>query len=241
SLPIMLGGKSLERLADLMPPHSIFTTFAELDHYGAREDAAYVGSIHGVAASKTIAWPEGAGDARRVLVYLRSDQRMTETVIGILAAMKAAVICAVPGAGKSLVDKYACTHLRIVPDPVHLRALLDRADVLIGYGSSGVIAESLLAGVPLLMIPQTVEQYLGARRVEAMGAGIILGQKRSRADIEMDLEKLLASPSYRLAAESLAGKYRSITPEHAADRATTMILAATTTDSQNRHTDSIPS
>jgi len=240
-LPIMPGGKFLKRLADLMPPSPVFTTFAELDHYGARDGANYVGSIYGMAAANAICWPEGVGDTRRIVVYLRPNQRTTETVIGILSTMKANVICAVPGADKSFVSKYASAHLRIVPNPVHLRALLDGADVLIGYGSSGVIAESLLAGVPLLMIPQTVEQYLGARRVEMLGAGVILGQQRSRTDIEMGLEKLFASPSYRHAAESFSAKYRSITPEHAADRATAMILAATPTDSPHRHAVSIPS
>jgi len=155
--------------------------------------------------------------------------------------MKANVICVVPGAGKSIVDKYACAHLSIVPSPVSLSSLLGEANVLIGYGSSGIIAQSLLTGVPLLMIPQTVEQYLGARRVETIGAGIILGQQRSRTDIEMALETLLASPSCRHAAESFSAKYRSTTPEHAADRATAMILAAMPTDSPHRHTDSIPS
>ena len=225
-LPGMHGEKSLHRLADLIPPGPIFTTFAQLDHYGARQDACYVGSIHGMGNSNKVTWPGHAGEARRILVYLRPDQRTTETVVGLLATLKATAICIVPGAGKAFVDKYACAHLAISPQPLDLRALLDRADVFVGYGSSGVIAESLLAGVPLLMIPQTVEQYLGAARVESLGAGLIVGQKRGRTEIEIALEKLLTYPSYRHAAAGFSAQYREITPEQAADRAAATILAA---------------
>ena len=226
TLPGMPGAKPLKRLADLIPPCPIFTTFAELDHYGARQDACYAGSIHGMGNSNKASWPEHTGEARRILVYLRPDQRTTVTIIGLLATFKATAICIVPGAGNAFVDKYTCGHLTIMPQPVDLRSLLPTADVLIGYGSSGVIAESLLAGVPLLMIPQTVEQYLGAARVEPLGAGLIIDHKQGRTDIEVALEKLLADPSCRRAAEDFSSRYRLITPDHAADRAAEMIMAA---------------
>lgn len=240
-LPIMLGKKPLKRLADLIPPCPIFTTFAELDHYGARQDACYVGSIHGMGGSNMISWPERAEETRRIIVYLRPGQRTTNTIIGLLAAVKATVICVIPGADKAFIDKYACANLTVLPQPVHLRSLLAKADVLIGYGSSGVIAESLLASVPLLMIPQTVEQYLGAARVEAMGAGLVIGPQRGRADIEMVLERILIDPSYRRAAGGFSAKYRLLTPEHAADRAAAMILAATLSDSQPIFADTVSS
>lgn len=248
------GEKPLQRLVDLIPPCPILTTFAELDHYGARDDASYVGSIHGMGGSNMISWPERAGETHRILAYLRPDQRTTDTIIGLLATIKATTICVIPGASKAFVDKYARANLTIMPEPVHLRSLLAMADVLIGYGSSSVIAESLLACVPLLMIPQTVEQYLGATRVESLDAGIVVGQKRGRTEIEIALEKLLTDPSYRHAAEDFSVKYRLITPEHAADRATAMILAAcrtqgcahsanTAAQSGSRHffTDTVPS
>lgn len=242
SLPNLPGGKSLKRLADLIPPRPIFTTFAELDHYGARDDASYVGSIHGISTSNAVSWPEGTGDTRRILVYLRPEQRTTDTIVSLLTTINAAVLCVVPGAGKSFIDKYTCKHLAILPRPVDLRRLLEMADVLIGYGSSGVIAESSLAGVPLLMIPQTVEQYLGAKRVEMMGAGIILGEQQTSpgiADIKIALEKMLSDRSFHHAAQGFSAKYRLITPEHAANRASATILAATLSGNQYSHAECI--
>jgi len=221
-----LGGNPLERLVDLIPSNPIFVTFAELDHYGARKGAFYAGSIHGMDVADTIAWPEGADDEPRLIVYLRPDQKTTHLLLELFAQMKIRSICAIPGASKQFIRKYSRPHLTILPGPLNFRSKLDAADLMVGYGSMGVITESLLAGVPLLMVPQTVEQYLGAKRVEALNAGIVIEQERSREILGLALEKLIADQAYRNAAGRFAGKYCEVTPEYAANRAAEAILSA---------------
>ena len=51
---------------------------------------------------------------------------------------------------------------------------LARGDVVISHGGAGSIYQALLVGIPLLVIPQHLEQLDHGRRVEEVGAGICL-------------------------------------------------------------------
>ena len=219
----ILGGTSLKCVADIFPAHSILTTFAELDHYGPRDTGIYIGSIHGAQAADDVSWPQT--ERMRVLAYLRPGEPATEPTLAVLAETNAASICVAPGADRRFTEFHARPNLSILPQPVRLSPLLAGTDVLVCYAGAGMIAEALLAGVPLLLVPQTVEQYLAAARVAALGAGILVQLKEGIDAIRSGLATLLADQSYRLAAQRFAARYRDITPERAAADAAAAILA----------------
>jgi MGT family glycosyltransferase len=58
-----------------------------------------------------------------------------------------------------------------VRDFVPAREVLARASVHITHGGCNSVHESLLAGVPMLCLPQAADQFAMARRVELLGAG----------------------------------------------------------------------
>jgi len=81
-----------------------------------------------------------------------------------------------------------------VPQP----ELLAKAAVFISHGGMGGISESMHHGVPMLLLPKTIEQELNARRVDILGAGI--NTKKSQ-NIEKGLlvektEKLLKDKTF---------------------------------------------
>lgn len=225
-----LNGRPLVQLADLFPAPPVLATFPELDHYGARGEASYTGSIHGLTASNTGMWPEGEG--RCVFAYLRMDQPATPAVLEALARSNVRALCVVPGAPKALVSERATSRLRILGQPVDMAPLLADAETVVSYGGAGVIAGSLLAGVPMVLIPSQVEQYLGAKRVDALGAGKTLESERGVSAIKAALEEVLDTPTFRRAAQQFARKYEAWTPARA-----TGTVARTILDAAQRHED----
>ena len=69
------------------------------------------------------------------------------------------------------------------------------------------MAQSLLAGVPLIAVPGTVEQYMVARRVHELGAGELIGHDRSPDSFTTAINNVLRSDTYRAAARHFAHKY----------------------------------
>jgi UDP:flavonoid glycosyltransferase YjiC (YdhE family) len=79
------------------------------------------------------------------------------------------------------------------------------------------VSEALCAGTPLLVLPQTAEQAVNARRVAELGAGRILFDDQPSANaIHAEAEAVLASdPPARAAA--LGRTLAAPGPEAAAD------------------------
>lgn len=69
--------------------------------------------------------------------------------------------------------------LRPLPENVEVRAfvpardVLARAEVHVTHGGCGSVHESLLAGVPMVCVPQAYDQFSLAERVELLGAGVV--------------------------------------------------------------------
>ncbi|MGV9409894.1 glycosyltransferase [Nocardia sp. NPDC003693] len=81
--------------------------------------------------------------------------------------------------------------------------LLKHASVVIGGGGHGLLAKSLLAGVPLVTIPGGGDQWELANRAARRGSSILV--RPLTADAVRDaVARVLADPSYRAAAQSAA-------------------------------------
>lgn len=219
---VELGGKGFARMGEIFPVSPIFATFAELDHYGQRNGACYVGSIHGLSYAVEMPWPSGGG--HRVVVYLRSLQQATVDVITVLANLHIRAICVIPGADAQFKAKYQSDSITIVEHPVALDPLLEHADALIGYASIGIMTEALLKGVPLLMIPTTVEQYLVAKRAEAIGAGILIDGVPNRDRIHEAIATLLSETRFTDSARNFARRYSQVTSDSASYDAAQLII-----------------
>lgn len=219
----VLGGKSYDRVGKIFGPDPMLATFSELDHYGHRKNGRYAGSIHGLAGLPDVKWPEGK--ETRVLLYLRPQHQATPAVIAELAAMEACAVCVVPGASADFKARHQRNHLTVIDHPVALGPLVDEAVAMIGYASSGAMTEALQKGVPLLMIPTTVEQYLGARRVEAIGAGVVIDGKAVGERIRKGLTLLLTDDRYRNRALGFAARNATTGPQQAADATAKHVMA----------------
>lgn len=218
-----LGADSLESVSGLFPKTCLLATFAELDHYGERPGADYIGSVHGLETASTVDWPKG--DGTRIFAYLRPNQRATSAVLAALAASNFNTLCAAPGADRTFLGNHTFPNLSIHPGPAAFDTSLSSDGIMIHYGGIGTMAMGLMAGVPQIIVPSTVEQFIGAQKIDSLGAGIALPAKANQDDVRAALLKVNSNSSYRKAAHNFAEKYRLFDPQASAHQAAETIIA----------------
>ncbi|MFZ2269844.1 MAG: nucleotide disphospho-sugar-binding domain-containing protein [Azonexus sp.] len=194
------------QLAELFST-ALLDTFPELDHYGERAGACYIGPIFTSLGAQEVRWQHSS--PTRIAVYMRPDVAGFPFLLEALRECDAEVLAIIPGLGLAHLEKLVTDQLRIYTSPVAWRGLLTEANLVVGYGGTGSVAQSLLAGVPQLMLPRYIEQHLGALRVEAMGAGITIGPNRNKNTFVDAIQKLLSESRFKAAAMAFAGKYAS--------------------------------
>ncbi len=88
--------------------------------------------------------------------------------------------------------------------------VLQKTRLFLSHAGGNAVRESLWFGVPALMVPQTYEQDLLARRIESQGAGLRLPQqKATAARIKTLAQKMLAAPSYRERSRAIGDSARA--------------------------------
>ncbi|MCK0440433.1 glycosyl transferase [Gordonia alkaliphila] len=88
--------------------------------------------------------------------------------------------------------------------------LLARADLVICGGGHGLLAKTLSAGVPTVVVPGGGDQWELANRVDRAGAGVLV-RPVTRAAMRAAIADVLGDPSYAAAAAGLAATARQIT------------------------------
>jgi UDP:flavonoid glycosyltransferase YjiC (YdhE family) len=180
-------------------------TFAELDHYPQREPVKYWGACWNMEMGQEVAWPDGEG--KRVFVYLNILNRDFAGVLETIAALgHRAIVCA-PGISDDLRRKYESSRIIVSAKPFRLDKLLGVCDLAIGYAGHAMTAGMLIAGVPLLLLPTQLEQFLLAKRVEALGAGITVNPEVPPPDYAAVIRRMLDMPGYREHARMFAKIY----------------------------------
>ncbi len=192
---------------------TILATFPELDHYGVREHGDYVGPIFSYIGSLSASWQTET--KTKIFAYLRPDMPGLQALLKVLASIDTEVVCVIPGLTR--LNRELAKKLRVYTQPVLLNSFIVKANLVISYAGSGLTANALLAGVPLLLLPYTIEQYLQARRIEQLGAGLMLNQERSESVIKQALDKILSEPHFHKAASDFAVRHVGFHPAQAAN------------------------
>lgn len=192
--------------------HEIFSGAArffigvpEIDPYGPRPAADYLGlTMPGTGAVPPV-WPEGPG--KRVFAYLHADYRHLDAAARAIAACGVRAVAYVLGA-----DENTRLHLRglglaVSAELVDIRKALAGADLCITHGMGTTLA-ALHAGVPLLMLPKQLENYLIAAALQRVGAGIVVHPDEAHPDIGTALARVLGDDAHARSAQALAARYR---------------------------------
>ena len=198
-----LGSAPVASLRDLYAQgEQVLTTFEELDPFGPRGQARYVGPMYALGRQTRVEWQ--GGHARRIFAYLRPEVPSCENLLEALQAGQAEVVCAMPGMPAAWPARFP--RVRFVPGAVDMDVLLPGADLAITNGS-GTIPNCLLAGVPVLVLPHFNEQYLAGLRLQQYGAGVVVPGRASTVEYVGLLDRLLSQPAFKRQAQAFAQRY----------------------------------
>lgn len=187
-------------------------TFPEMDHYQNRQKVQYWGATFNAAYGKNMAWQvDEAGklkDTKRIFAYLKPQYKPFEKVLQALKDSGANVLVFSPDITAKQIETYQTQNMQFASDPIQLNSILPDCDLALCHAGHGTIAACLLAGVPLMLLPMQLEQFLGSSRVKQLGAGEIVNmEKKEETDFGKMIADLLSKPDYKVKAKAFAQKY----------------------------------
>lgn len=199
------GAGAFARLQDVFRTDSdLLITVPELDHYTGRRGGRYVGPVFDCAGGCEPEWPAGAGP--RIFVYLRPFEGLP-TVLRALSLSRCRVIAFLPGIGDEFRTAFSSSTLRVSDEPVRLARLLQTTDIAITHGGHGAASACLMAGVPMLLVPQLAEQLMTVYNFERLGIGKGVKSDEVGTRFEAEFAKMVRSRSCRENAKRLSRKY----------------------------------
>lgn len=159
----------------LFQPHSEYMT----------KSFVFVGpALFGGARQETVDFPWDRLVPSKSLVYVSmgtlyyQDPKFFTTCFEAFENSPYQVVISV-GKGTKIEDLGKIPPNFIVRQYVPQPDLLSKAAVFVSHGGMGGISEAMHYGVPMLMLPKTIEQQLNARRIAVMGAGIDTRQSQN--------------------------------------------------------------
>lgn len=199
----------LRRLSDLYATGTqLLAVLAETDHFAPRAEANYIGPIFAADFGERVDWPAAKARPRpKVLVYLAPDRR-NPAILHALSASGARVVAVLPG--KAEIGLGPLPNVRVQRGPLQLAPLLRDADLVIGNAGHGMSAASLLAGIPMMVLPRNVEQALITGKLVATGAVVSLLHGMHHRDWQEQIREAMESNALRAAAQAVAVKYEDV-------------------------------
>jgi MGT family glycosyltransferase len=102
----------------------------------------------------------------------------------------------------------------IVRKSVPQLELLKHVDVFVTHGGMNSLHESLYFGVPLVIVPQQMEQFANALQMKRTGAGIVIGDtppygRVTARELRAAVDQVLADPSYKQRAHTIGQSLRN--------------------------------
>lgn len=211
------GAAPFEWAADLLLGDApLLCTWPELDHYGRHDPHAQWHGPNflpqtGVAPS----WP--AGEGAKVFAYLKAGHADHAAVLRALAGQGCRVLCYMPEVAGGKAPPVTSPNILYAAAPVSLEAAFADASLCVCHGGEATLVQALLAGVPALLLPMQLEQFLLARRVQAMGAGVNAAMQPGPVDWGGLLRRMLELPAHRDVAQAFARRHQGFEQLRMAD------------------------
>ncbi|OBG61386.1 MULTISPECIES: glycosyltransferase [unclassified Mycobacterium] len=173
-------------------------------------EAVVVGPLHFEPTDRVLDIPAGSGPV--VVVAPSTASTGTEGMAEVaLAHLRPGET--LPAGSRLVVSRLGGTDLQVPPWAVvglgSQAELLTHADLAICGGGHGMVAKTLLAGVPLVVVPGGGDQWEIANRVVRQGSGLLVRPLTAGALVAA-VNEVLSSPRYRQAARTAAASIAGV-------------------------------
>jgi hypothetical protein len=197
------GATPVRYVADLFQTdHSFLFMLPELDLQENRRRATFLRPPSDPGCMEPALWPAGAG--KRVYAYLKPTSRQCLAVMQSIANLPCTGVIVCSGLAKQQAMRFARPGLNIYLEPRDITMVQGTADVVVCHAGKNTISEALLAGKPLLLIPEQLEQFHNALQIEQRQAGICVRSGADQIKIQQDLERLMTEPGFAAASRGIA-------------------------------------
>lgn len=173
-------------------------------------EAVVVGPLHFEPTERVLAIPPGSGP---VVVIAPSTAYTGTTGLAQLALDSLKPGETLPAGSRLVVSWLGGADLPAPPWAVvglgRQDELLRHADLVIAGGGHGMVAKTLLAGVPMVVVPGGGDQWEMANRVVRQGSGRLIRPLTADALVAA-VGEVLASPDYRAAAQRAAASIAGV-------------------------------
>lgn len=222
-----LGAPPVEGLLDILSGSAdVFATLPELDHYPGRSGGDFVGPIYALGRGEDVHWP--AKGVLKVFAYLKPDYGGLDALLAALGQLDASVLVHIPGVSRRTIEKFGSDSLRISREPLDIEQARRSCDVAVLHAGLSTVAAVLLAGKPVLLFPQQLEQTMFARSVEALGVAVAIPEAAA-GQFPRLVKRALADASLWDKARQFAAKYEAFDQADAiravADRCEALLVA----------------
>lgn len=189
-----LGAPPMTCVADLYDVDVTHITGApELDVYGPRDAACYVGAINALDQGVEPRWP--AGPARRVFAYLKPRYMHFDAVLTALARLDASVLVFAPGLARQNMLRLQAANLAFSTEPLRMRSVREQVEMAVCH-AGGMVDVMLQAGRPVFLLPMQMEQTMTSRRVDELGCGLFHIAQQGPKELEKGLKRVFGTPAY---------------------------------------------
>lgn len=210
-----VGAEPLLRAAQaLQGDVPMMLTWPELDHYGRLElpvGQRWWGPSMLAQAGLSPSWPPGSGP--QVFAYLKSEHPDHELVLKALVKLGCRTVCYLPEVAAGRPPPVVSPLIDYARGPVDLGVTLPECELCVCHAGEATMAQAMLAGVPVFLLPTQTEQFLISRQAERTGAGINAATRPRPLDYAAVMGAMLGASSYQKAAQSFAAKYSGFTPQ----------------------------
>ena len=202
------GLSKIDRAVDLYFGGSTsLMTFEEFDNYSQRPGAQY----HGVTpflGSQTLppVWP--VGGTKNVFVYIYADTPALPKILKSLVQLGVYALVYTGAQPRSAeIENLACERVRFSDQPISLLGM--KSDLAICQGGSGTMVPLLLQSIPLLTIPQHIEQSMVCKRLKSQGLAEILNRNSDQSEMTQTIKRCLDSEKLHQQAAKFSDKYKN--------------------------------